>query len=124
MTFINREGWKQVTLSEVALEYSKRVDNPSTSGFDKFIGSEDIGRFDYTIKSWQSTQDIISTMKQFEIGDYLLVRRSLYGSDFRERAPKANTEGVCSSDILTIKEKKDKIADGFLYCILNSKGLW
>jgi type I restriction enzyme S subunit len=124
MITIDRRSWKSITLGEVAIEYSKRIENPSKSGSDKFIGSENIGRFDYSIKNWQSSNDVISAMKKFEIGDYLLVRRSLYASDFRERAPKANIEGLCSGDILTIKERKDKIADNFLYCVLNSSDIW
>jgi len=63
-------------------------------------------------------------MKLFEAKDYLLVRRSLYASDFRERAPRAHFGGVCSGDILTIREISEKIADGFLIGILNSPALW
>ncbi|MEP1304464.1 MAG: restriction endonuclease subunit S [Balneola sp.] len=63
-------------------------------------------------------------MKLFEPNDYLLVRRSLYASDFRERAPRATFGGVCSGDILTIKENPEKIADGFLIGVLNSPSLW
>ncbi len=124
MIKLERKNWRRTTLGEVALEYSKRVDNPSKSGLEKFVGSENIGRYDYSLKSWQSTNDIISAMKKFETGDYLLVRRSLYASDFRERAPRANMEGICSGDILTIKEKKDEIVEGFLFCVLNSKDIW
>ena len=54
----------------------------------------------------------------------MLVRRSLYGSDFRERAPRADFDGVCSADILTIREKKGLIADGYLIAVLYSKRLW
>ena len=54
----------------------------------------------------------------------MLVRRSLYGSDFRERAPRADFDGVCSADILTIRERKDIIADGFLIYVLYQKSLW
>lgn len=124
MIFLNKNKWKPTAIGEIAFEYTKRCDNPSNSGFDKFVGSENIGRFDYRIKDWQSTKDVISAMKLFEDDDYLLVRRSLYASDFRERAPRANFSGVCSGDILTIKENNKKIANGFLYCVLNSKQVW
>lgn len=124
MTLLNRKSWTRASLKDIAREYSKRVDNPSQSGLEKFVGSENIGRFDYHVNNWQSTTDVISPMKIFAEGDYLLVRRSLYASDFRERAPRANFEGVCSGDILTIQEIEGKVADGFLYCVLNSKQIW
>ena len=124
MIFQNKQNWKPTAIGEIAFEYSKRCDNPSNSGYDKFVGSENIDRFDYKVKNWQSTDDVISAMKLFEKDDYLLVRRSLYASDFRERAPRADFDGVCSGDILTIKENEQKIANGFLYCILNSKQVW
>jgi restriction endonuclease S subunit len=124
MIFQNKQNWKPTAIGEIAFEYSKRCDNPSNSGYDKFVGSENIDRFDYKVKNWQSTDDVISAMKLFEKDDYLLVRRSLYASDFRERAPRADFDGVCSGDILTIKENQKKIANGFLYCILNSKQVW
>lgn len=53
-----------------------------------------------------------------------MVRRSLYGSDFRERAPRADFDGVCSADILTIREKESIIADGFLIYVLYQDSLW
>ena len=54
----------------------------------------------------------------------MLVRRSLYGSDFRERAPRATFDGVCSADILTIREIPSKVYDGYLIAVLYSKSLW
>lgn len=124
MNFKNNTDWKTTTIGEIAFEYCKRCENPSNSGFDKFVGSENISRFDYSVKNWQVTKDVISAMKLFEKDDYLLVRRSLYASDFRERAARANFAGVCSGDILTIKENNNKIAKGFLFCVLNSKQVW
>lgn len=124
MIFQNKNIWEPTTIGEIAFEYSNRCDVPSKSGYDKFVGSENIGRFDFTTKDWQSTKDVISAMKIFEQGDYLLVRRSLYASDFRERAPRATFDGICSGDILTIKENNKKVANGFLFCVLNSKQVW
>ena len=123
-TTFDKSKWTRVKLSDVAEEYSVRIDNPSMSEFDFYIGSDCIGQFDFRIHKRSDASTITSTQKGFKTGDYLLVRRSLYGSDFRERAPRANFDGVCSADILTIREKKDKIADGFLIYVLYQKSLW
>lgn len=121
---IDKSKWTTVRLGDVASEYSKRVNNPSESGFDRFVGNSNIGQWDFRIKSWESTTSVTSAMKLFEPNDYLLVRRSLYASDFRERAPRADFAGVCSGDILTIRENPKFIADGFLVGVLNSPALW
>jgi len=121
---IDRSRWKKVKLGDVALEYSKRINNPSESEFDRFVGSSNINQWDFRVKSWESTDSVTSAMKLFEPNDYLLVRRSLYASDFRERAPRAHFHGVCSGDILTIKENPDEVIDGFLIGVFNSPALW
>lgn len=118
------DNWTIVKLEDVATEYSERVENPSESQYDFFIGSDCIGQYDFRIHKKQPSSLITSTQKGFRTGDYLLVRRSLYGSDFRERAPRADFDGVCSADILTIREKESIIADGFLIYVLYQDSLW
>ena len=121
---IDKSNWKKVTLGEVAYEYSSRVDNPSESQYDYYIGSDCIGQYDFRINKKSPASLITSAQKEFKVGDYLLVRRSLYGSDFRERAPRADFDGCCSADILTIRENPDFISDGYLIYVLYSKDLW
>lgn len=121
---VDKSNWNEVKLGDVATEYSERISNPSESEFDKFVGSNNISQWDFTIKSWEDTSSVTSAMKLFSEGDYLLVRRSLYASDFRERSPRATFSGVCSGDILTIRENPDYVIDGFLITILNSPELW
>ena len=116
--------WKRVKLSDVAEEYSIRVENPSLSDYDFYIGSDCIGQYDFRIHKKAAASTITSTQKGFKLGDYLLVRRSLYGSDFRERAPRADFDGVCSADILTIREKTGVVEDGFLIYVLYQKEFW
>lgn len=121
---VDKSNWRKVTLGEVAYEYSSRVDNPSESQYDYYIGSDCIGQYDFRITKKSPANIITSAQKEFKSGDYLLVRRSLYGSDFRERAPRAYFDGCCSADILTIRENHDLISDGYLINVLYSKDLW
>ena len=120
----DRSNWKRVKLGEVAYEYSSRVDNPSESQYDYYIGSDCIGQYDFRINKKSPASLVTSAQKEFKSGDYLLVRRSLYGSDFRERAPRADFDGCCSADILTIREKPEFISNGYLINVLYSKELW
>lgn len=120
---LDQVGWRKVCLADIAEAYSESIKNPSESEFEYFIGSECIGQYDFRITKRQSSSGITSAQKLFKKGDYLLVRRSLYGSDFRERAPRADFDGICSADIITIRER-DNIASGFLIWVLYQKGLW
>ena len=120
----DRSTWRRVKLSDVATEYSERIDDPSVSDYEWYIGSDCIDGFAFTISRKQPASKIHSAQKLFKKGDYLLVRRSLYGSDFRERAPRADFDGICSADILTIREKPGTIVDGYLIAVLYSKQLW
>ena len=117
-------SWRLVKLSDVAEEYSERIDDPANSDYEWYIGSDCIDGFAFTISRKQDARKIHSAQKSFKAGDYLLVRRSLYGSDFRERAPRADFDGICSADILTIREKQGAIVDGYLIAVLYSKKLW
>lgn len=123
-TSYNKTNWKRVKLGDVAYEYSSRVDNPSESQYDYYIGSDCIGQYDFRINKKSPAGLVTSAQKEFKSGDYLLVRRSLYGSDFRERAPRADFDGCCSADILTIRENPEYISDGYLINVLYSKELW
>lgn len=121
---LNKANWKKVRLGDVADEYSARIDNPSASEYEFFIGSDCIGQYNFRIEKKTPSSGITSAQKLFRRGDYLLVRRSLYGSDFRERAPRADFDGICSADIITIREKEGVIADGFLIWVLYQRSLW
>ena len=121
---VDKSQWTKVRLGDVATEYSSRINDPNSGDRERFVGSSCIGQWDFRVQEWESTASVTSAMQLFEEGDYLLVRRSLYASDFRERAPRAHFAGVCSGDILTIRENPEFIADGFLIGILNNPSIW
>lgn len=119
-----KPGWKWVKLEDVATQYSKRVPDPASSPYTRFVSSEHIGRFEPAVRAWGSSSDITSSKKAFETSDYLFVGRSLYGSDFRERAARVSFDGVSSNGIIAIREKHSTVADGFLGAILNHPRIW
>ena len=59
---IDKSNWKKVRLGDVAIEYSKRINNPSESEFDRFVGSSNIGQWDFRVQSWESTDSVTSAM--------------------------------------------------------------
>jgi type I restriction enzyme S subunit len=114
------DGWKSVKLGDVAEEISDRVDNPSKSGYDRFVGLEHLDSGELTVRRWGSTVDLLSAMKLFKSGDILIGRRNAY----LKRASKAEFDGVCSGDAYVVREKQGAIVEGLLPIILNSDSFW
>lgn len=117
-------GWSVKRLGDIAEESVVRVPDPGTSGLERFVGSASIERHAERVTAWEPVNSVTSAAKRFEAGDYLLVRRSLYGSDFRERAPRADFAGICSADIIVIREKSEALVDGFLQHLLYESDFW
>jgi len=114
------DGWKSFRLGDVAEEISDRVDNPSKSGYDRFVGLDHLDSGELTVRRWGSTADLLSAMKLFKSGDILIGRRNAY----LKRASKAEFDGVCSGDAYVVREKPGTIAGGLLPIILNSDSFW
>lgn len=119
-----RPGWRLVRLGDVADVRTEVESNPLSSPHSRFVGSNHIGRFDLKVRAWGASTAVTSSMRVFHPGDYLFVRRSLYASDFRERAARADFAGLCSGDILPIRENPQFIASGFLGVVLNHPTIW
>lgn len=111
--------WQTVKLGDVAYEVSERVDNPSTSGYDRFVGLEHFVSGDFRITSWGTTENLISAMKLFKAGDTLFARRNAY----LKRASMADFDGICSGDAIVLRNN-EKMIDGFLPLILNTDHFW
>lgn len=115
-----KPGWKISTLDEVATEISNRTDNPSKSGFERFVGLEHFDSCELKIRRWGSTSDLISAMKLFSKGDTLFARRNAY----LRRASKVEFDGVCSGDAIVLREKSKYLVEGFLPLLMNTDAFW
>src|SRR5687767_8473432 len=108
-----------VKLGDVAYEVSDRVDHPSTSGYDRFVGLDHFVSGEFRISKWGTTNDLISAMKLFKAGDTLFARRNAY----MKRASLADFEGICSGDAIVLRNN-EKMIDGFLPLLLNTDHFW
>ncbi len=111
--------WKTVKLSDVAYQVADRVDNPSTSGYDRFVGLDHFVSGEFRISKWGTTNDLISAMKLFKAGDTLFARRNAY----LKRVSMVDFDGICSGDAIVIRNN-EKMIDGFLPLILNTDHFW
>ena len=116
----DRTKCKKATLGDVCDEISVRIDNPASSGHDRFVGLEHFESGDLKIRRWGSTENLESAMKLFSSGDVLFARRNAY----LKRASLANFDGVCSGDAIVLRERHEAIVPGFLAFLLNTNRFW
>ncbi len=112
--------YNTVQISDVAEEISERVDNPSKSEYEKFVGLEDFETGELKINRYSSTKGLISAMKLFRNGDVLFARRNVY----LKRVSQAVFDGVCSGDAIVMRANKKIIVPEFLTLILNTNEFW
>ena len=117
---IDKSTWKLTKLGELLDDISKRVDNPSKSAYERFVGLEHFISGDIKIKNWGTTENLTSSTKAFKAGDILFARRNAY----LRRASLVDFDGCCSGDAFVLRENHDKVVPGFLAFCMNSNALW
>ena len=65
---LNKISWPKATIRDVAFEVSDRVENPSLSGYERFVGLEEFETGEFKIKKWITTENLVSAMKLFKKG--------------------------------------------------------
>jgi len=116
---LNRKNWTDSTIGEIAVEVSDRVENPSQSEYEKFIGLEEFESGLFKIRKWGSTENLVSAMKLFKSGDILFARRNAY----LRRASQVDFDGVCSGDAIVLRQKNG-IEKNLLTYLLNTNKFW
>lgn len=117
---LDKSNWKLTRVGNLAKDISKRVDNPSESGYDRFVGLNHFVSGDIKIKNWGPTKSLTSSTKAFEAGDILFARRNAY----LRRASLVDFDGCCSGDAFVLRENHEKVVPGFLAFFMNSNALW
>lgn len=107
-------------MGDIAFEVSERIEKPSASPYERFVGLEHLVSGDLKVKQWASTENLVSATKAFKAGDILFARRNAY----LRRASLVDFDGVCSGDAFVLREYHDRIVPGFLAFIVNSEKLW
>lgn len=76
----------------------------------RFVGLENIEPGVFQIKSWGNIKDGTTFTKRFRVGDVLFGKRRAY----LKKVAIATFDGICSSDILVMRAKPEKILPGLL----------
>lgn len=117
---INMDECNQCFIGDIAEEILDRTNNPSTSGFEKFIGLEDFESGELTVQKHSSPEKLISATKICKKGNVLLARRNTY----LKRASLTEFDAICSGDVIVIKADEKIILSKFLVLIMNTNEFW
>lgn len=106
-------------MMDVVDEISERVNDPSKSQYERFVGLEHYTTGEMEILDYGSTRALESAMKVFHSGDVLVARRNVY----LKRAAVVFFDGLTSGDSIVLRAKNELMAK-LLPFILNTAAFW
>jgi type I restriction enzyme S subunit len=110
------EGWRLLRFAEIAENIIERVDDPSSSGLDHYIGLEHLDPDTLKISRWGSPTDVEATKLRFYPGDVIYARRRAY----QRKLGVAEWDGIASAHSLVLRARPDVCLPTFLPYFLQS----
>ena len=101
---------------EIAESITERVDDPSSSGLDYYVGLEHLDSDSLRISRWGSPSDVIATKLRFYPGDVVYARRRAY----QRKLGVAEWDGICSAHALVLRARPEVCLPRFLPYFLQS----
>ena len=109
-------GLECLTFGEIAESITERVDDPSSSGLDYYVGLEHLDPDSLRISRWGSPSDVTATKLRFYPGDVIYARRRAY----QRKLGVADRDGVCSAHALVLRARPAVCLPQFLPYFLQS----
>ncbi len=109
--------YQKVKFKELCANVTQRIDNPRNAKTDYYVGLEHLDSEEPRILRHGNTRDVNAAKLWFENGDILFGRRRWY---LRKIAVADGRDGICSTDILVLRPKYQKITKGFLQILMLS----
>ncbi len=120
MTESSKLKWETHRFDEMAIEIKDRVEDPRTSGFDRYVGLTHLDAGSLKIWRWGSTQDVEKTKMLFKSGDIIFGRRNAY----LRRVSVADFDGVCSAHAMVLRARPEVALPGFLPFFMQTEPFW
>ncbi len=113
-------GWQKVRFDEIAEIATDRIEDPSKSGLEYFIGLEHLDTDCIRIKRFGSVEDVKSSKFICKKGDIIFGRRRTY----LRKVAISDRDAVVSTDAMIFRPVEDKIYPDFLPCFMQSSIFW
>lgn len=111
-----KPGWKRVKFAQLAECVNDRVDDPSTSGVDRYVGLDHLDPESLTIRRWGAPNEVESTKLRFKPGDIIFGKRRAY----QRKLAVADFEGICSAHAMVLRAKPSTVLPEFLPFFMQS----
>ena len=113
---LDKSTWKKVKFGSVIDSITKRIDNPSEAGVERYVGLEHLDPGSMTITRWGIPEQVEATKLLFSKGDVIFGRRRAY----QKKVSIADFDGICSAHALVLRAKSGLIDPRFLPVFLSS----
>ena len=111
-----KPGWKRVKFAQLAECVNDRVDDPSKSGVDRYVGLDHLDPESLTIRRWGAPDEVESTKLRFKPGDIIFGKRRAY----QRKLAVADFEGICSAHAMVLRAKSAAVLPEFLPFFMQS----
>jgi restriction endonuclease S subunit len=111
-----KPGWKVWRFDQMATNVNVRIDNPSESGMEHYIGLEHLDTDSLKIRRWGTPDDVEATKLMFKKGDIIFGRRRAY----QRKLGVADFDGICSAHAMVLRAKPDVVLPKFLPFFMQS----
>lgn len=111
-----KPGWRVWRFDQMATNVNVRIDNPSKSGMEHYVGLEHLDPDSLRIRRWGSPDDVEATKLCFKKGDIIFGRRRAY----QRKLGVAEFDGICSAHAMVLRAKPDVVLPEFLPYFMQS----
>lgn len=111
-----RPGWKVWRFEQIATNVNTRIENPSESGMEHYVGLEHLDTDSLKIRRWGSPDDVEATKLMFKKGDIIFGRRRAY----QRKLGVAEFDGICSAHAMVLRAKSEVVHPEFLPFFMQS----
>lgn len=109
-------GWKVWRFDQMATNVNDRIDNPSESGMEHYVGLEHLDSDSLKIRRWGTPDDVEATKLMFKKGDIIFGRRRAY----QRKLGVAEFDGICSAHAMVLRAKPEVVLPEFLPFFMQS----
>jgi len=111
-----KPGWKIWRFDQMVTNVNVRIDNPSESGMEHYVGLEHLDSDSLRIRRWGSPDDVEATKLCFKKGDIIFARRRAY----QRKLGIAEFDGICSAHAMVVRAKPEVVLPEFLPFFMQS----
>lgn len=108
--------WKIWRFDQIATNVNVRIDNPSKSGMEHYVGLEHLDSDSLKIRRWGTPDDVEATKLIIKKGDIIFGRRRAY----QRKLGVAEFDGICSAHAMVLRAKPEVVLPDFLPFFMQS----